>query len=271
MFRFFKTKPLSFILLVVILLLIFLHYVGVLGFFEGLVFEVFSPVQYRVYSLGASFNNIYSGLTSRDTLVKDNEKLKEEIAVLAAQNSQLKVMLQEIRELSEQKDFIDYLGLQAITARVVGKNPEANFQSIILNKGYRDGVRENYPLITGQGIMVGKIFSVDQNSSQAILINDSRSRIAAVVQNPTGSQGVVVGEHGLSLRMELIPQNESIVQGDLVVTSGLEPAIARGLVIGKINRIQSEPNGLFQTAYIQPFIRVDNLTVVSILINPIDE
>ncbi|NUM25409.1 MAG: rod shape-determining protein MreC [Candidatus Buchananbacteria bacterium] len=271
MFRFLRTKPLSFILLVVIVLLIFLHYLGVLGFFENVFFRVFSPIQHRIYSFGSGFNNIYSGLTSRDTLVKDNEKLKQEVASLATENAQLKVLIQESQELAEQRTFIDYLGLESVTARVIGKNPEANFQSIVLNKGAKDGIRLDAPLITGQGILVGKIFSVTDNSSQAILINDSRSRIAAVIQNQTASQGVVVGEHGLSLRMELIPQNESVVQGDLVVTSGLEPGITRGLVIGKISRIESEPNGLFQTAYIQPFVRIDNITIVSVLINRTDE
>ena len=124
------------------------------------------------------------------------------------------------------------------------------------------------PLITDQGIMVGKIFKVYPSSSEAILINDSLSRVSAMVQNETNTQGVVVGEHGLSLTMELIPQNEEIKVDDFVITAGIEPTIPRGLVIGQVSRVVAEPNSLFQTVRVRPLVRADSLTVVSILTGP---
>ena len=85
------------------------------------------------------------------------------------------------------------------------------------------------------------------------------------MENETKSQGVVIGEHGLSLKMELIGQNEVVKEGETVVTSGLEPTIPRGLVIGKISRVLAEPNSFFQTAFIQSLVKVDSLVVVSVL------
>ncbi len=271
MLKFLRTRPLALVLLAVTVLLIFLHLVGILKPVEGLVFRIFSPLQHRIYAWGSGFNNIYSSLTSRGNLVEENSRLQTQVATLAAANAQLKVKLEESGQLEVQRNFLESLGIKAIAARVIGKNPEANWQSIILDKGEKDGIKVGMPLIVGEGIMVGKIFSVNANNSQAILINDARSRVAAIIQTATNSQGVVVGEHGLSLKMELIPQNEVIREGDLVITSGLEPSITRGLVIGKISRIESESNNLFQTAYIQSLVKIDNLTVVSILINQFNE
>lgn len=268
MFKFVKTTRLSVVLLAVCFLLIFLHYVGILKPIENLVIQVLSPIQHRVYSVSTGINNFYSSFTGGKDLAEENKKLAEEINQLTIQNAQLKTQLQEQGEFLVQNNFLAENSLEAITAKVIGKNPEPNLQSIIINKGSKDGLIVGLSLITDDGLMVGKISKVKRNSAEAILINDSRSRIAAMVQNEFNSQGVVVGEHGLSLKMELIPQNELIQEEDVVVTSGLEPTIPRGLVIGKITRITSESNSFFQTAWVQPLVRIENLTVVSILKQP---
>ena len=112
------------------------------------------------------------------------------------------------------------------------------------------GINENYP------------------EKGFLLIYDSYSRMAALIQNESQSKGIVMGEHGLSLKMELIPKNELIKENDIVVTSGLEQNIPQGLVIGKISRFLNEPNDFFQTAWLQSPIKVDNLIFVSVLISP---
>ncbi|MFA6254520.1 MAG: rod shape-determining protein MreC [Patescibacteria group bacterium] len=268
MFKFLRQSRLSLILLAVAVLLIFLHYSGVVRPIENLAIKVFSPVQSRVYSLGVKINNIYSNLSVNKDLAGENRRLNEEVNQLTVANSQLKTQLQEFQEFKVQQDFVASAGLGAIAAKVIGKNLEPNSQSIILNKGSDDGIRVDFPLITADGVIVGKISRVKASSAEAILINDSRSRIAVLVQNEANSQGVVVGEHGLSLRIELIPPNDLIKEDDMVVTSGLEPTIPRGLVVGKISRILSEPNSFFQTAAIRPQVKIDSLTVVTVLISP---
>jgi len=267
MIRFIKKTRLSIIFLVVVILLIFLNYFGIFSFAENIFIKIFSPLQSEIYSLGTKINNFYSGKPVGDNLIEKNQELEEQISQLLIENAQLKIILEESKQIDEQYNFLQREGLQGITARVIGKNPEPNLNSIILNKGSNDGIKVDMPLIISEGIMIGKIFKVKAGSSEAILLNDSLSRVAALVQNESNSKGAVVGEHGLSLKMELIPQNEKVETGDLVVTSGLESTIPKGLVIGKVIETFSEPNSFFQVARIQPLTRLDNLTIVSILIN----
>ena len=265
MFNFFRSIRLSVILLAVVILLIFLHYLSLLGPVENLFIRILMPIQRPFYSMGASINNFYFKITSNKNYQTESQRLNEEVKRLTIENAQLKSSLEEKISALNQKNYLASSSLEGISAKVIGKNPEPNLQAIILDKGSNDGVRENLPLITENGILVGKISKVRSNSSEAIMINDSRSRIAALIQNDSKTQGVVVGQHGLSLTMELIAKNEPVKEGDLVVTSGLEPTIPRGLVIGKINRIFSEANSSFQTAGIQPLVRVDSLIIVTIL------
>jgi len=177
----------------------------------------------------------------------------------------LRLKLQENEEQSKQCQFVSEAKLDAVVTRIIGKNPEPNMQSIILDKGQKDGIIPGLPVISEKGIIVGKIHAVKNLSSEAILINDSRSQIAGLILNQANSKGVVSGEHGLSLKMELIPLNEGVSVGDIVTTSGIEALIPRGLIVGKVNRIVAEPNSFFQTVYLQSLVKLDNLTIVSVI------
>lgn len=261
----FQNVKLSLLLVVIVVLLIFLHIVGILRPVESLVVRIFSPVQTRVYTFGTNVNNLYLTVFGKNEPLRVNQELEQEIQRLTADNAQLKVKLEEVQALLVQEDFLNTFKLNSITARVIGQNPEPDIQAIILDKGSAGGVQVGMPLITDSGMMVGKILSVNPYSSEAILVNDSLSRISAVIQNEAASQGVVVGEHGLSLIMELVPQNEMVAVGDLVVTGGIEPSIPRGLVIGRVSRVVAEPNSLFQTVRVRSLVRVEKLVVVSII------
>lgn len=267
----FKNTKLSLLLLVVVGLLIFLHWVGILQPVENTLIRIFSPIQHRVYLVGTNINNLYLTVAGKNEPLQVNQELEKEIQRLSAQNAELKVQLEETEALLVQGKFISNLNIESIIARVIGRNPEPGIQAIILDKGTRHGVELDMPLITDEGIMVGKISKVRSGSSEAILINDSASRISAVIQNNLRTQGVVAGERGLSLTMNLIPLNEKVSVGDLVVTAGIEPAIPRGLVVGKVNRVTTEPNSLFQTVRVRSLVKVDKLTIVSILRTKIDD
>lgn len=98
-----------------------------------------------------------------------------------------------------------------------------------------------------------------------LLVTDSQSRLAAVVQNTDLAPGLVEGQMGLSLKMDLVPREKSIKLGDVVITSGLEADIPQGLVIGSIEKITTEPQDLFQKAILKPLVALDNLNLVTVL------
>ena len=55
--------------------------------------------------------------------------------------------------------------------------------------------------------------------------------------------------------------------GDVVVTSGLEEGMPRGLLIGTVEAVEKEAHQPFQTAVIKPFISFSKITLASILIS----
>jgi rod shape-determining protein MreC len=78
--------------------------------------------------------------------------------------------------------------------------------------------------------------------------------------------GILKGQFGLSLIMDLIPLDKKISPGDPVITSGLESDIPAGLLIGYVENIETSPNQLFQKATVQPLADFEGLRIVTILI-----
>ena len=107
----------------------------------------------------------------------------------------------------------------------------------------------NQPGVVAPGLLVGKITKLYPNSSEVTLITDPSIVINAEVVD-SGARGLVRGEHGLGLSLDLVTQNELIKTGDEVITSGLSDDFPRGLLIGEVSGIRSSPTDLFQKAFI---------------------
>ena len=120
--------------------------------------------------------------------------------------------------------------------------------------------------MASKGTIVGKIVEAKNNISKVELTNNEQCKIAATILNSEKTTGITQGELGLTIRMDFIPQSEEIKIDDIVVTSGLEQTIPRGLVIGKISDVNRENNELWQTARLNTLIDPSDLVIVSVLV-----
>jgi rod shape-determining protein MreC len=181
----------------------------------------------------------------------------------------LRLLEEENQILKKELKFFENNSYNFVAARIIGKDSTAS-DTFILNKGSRDGIKVGLPVVIDEGILVGKIVKVEEGISNFLLLTDNNSKVAAaVLQNNmdfSKTNGIVTGEHGLSMKMEFIPKDVNLGEGDIVITSGLEKDIPRGLVIGKIDRVINEEGLVFQSAIVKQMARVDDLSIVSILL-----
>lgn len=252
---------------VVILLTTFFHYIGWLIPIENIIRNIITPVSQTMYNFSLEFNgttekfssvleleNAYKNLKNKNI---DNEFLLAKINLLESENS----------ELREQLGFIKKTNYQTLGAEVIGKNVDSLGNTIIINKGSQDNLRINEPVIVGNGILVGKINKVEKNNSVIRLINDNQSKIAATVLNQERSLGLVEGGYGISVYLNFIPQNEVVKVGEVVVTSGLELGVPKGLLLGKVEAVEKEAYQPFQKAVITPFVDLEKILEVSVILN----
>jgi rod shape-determining protein MreC len=289
---------LSVILLTVAIIATFLHKIPLLSPIKNLVVIIISPVQKGFYNVGVSIGEKITPFFIKKDLIQENEILQERLAELYKENTELKLREKDYQILKTQLEFLEEHewmecktksrlegGTEScyILAQVIAKTPKPSSQTLIINKGTKDGLREDLPVIIDKGILIGKLSKVNKNTSQILLLLDHQSRVAALVQTSSERpksewsvrrseaksdliMGIVKGQHDLSLIMDLIPLDKKITSGDPVITSGLEPDIPAGLLIGYIDNTETSSNRLFQKAIVRPLTDFEGLRIVIILI-----
>ena len=130
-------------------------------------------------------------LIPRGELEKQNEALRRE-------NQELRVQSLQLVELARENDRLRQLiGWQKTRpqwklkfARVVMRDPANWWRTVQIDLGSRDGLRENQPVLTPEGL-VGRINSVSFDHAQVVLLGDPKCNVAARVENETRDAGVV--------------------------------------------------------------------------------
>ncbi|NIA18429.1 MAG: rod shape-determining protein MreC [Actinobacteria bacterium] len=252
----------------VIMLLIFLHFTKILAPVERVVVKTFNPVLSGLYSAGSYLRVAYNKQTDKRDLVGAVERLENEVRELITENTRLKVLEEENQILREYLKFSKENEADFVLGNVVvrrGLNADGLNQNIIIDKGSRDGVKSGAAVAVG-GAIVGKVVGVKNNLSEICLITGEDCKLAVSIQNINKTSGIISGEMGLTIKMEFIPQTDEIKIGDTVITSGLEENIPRGLIMGKVAAVNKESNELWQSAVIEPLVDMDELIIVSVLI-----
>ena len=122
------------------------------------------------------------------------------------------------------------------------------------------------PVIVSDSIIMGKVSEVLAHTSKVSLLSDSQS-VVNVVDVETGARGVLRGEYGLGILMDMVSQQDGLNKDDTIITSGLGGDIPRGLLVGKINEVKFSSDKLFQQAIITPRIKYSKQDTVFVIKN----
>lgn len=257
-------RRLFFTVAIAFLLIFILHWLNFLNIPKNLLRRTFLPFSKTAYLLGRGWEKFSEPFISRRALSVEKEACQSQLRQSYLDQTKLALLQQENQSLREQLNFLKNAPA-AVMAEVVGQNDDKTLPALFINRGEANGLKVGEPVVAENGFLIGRLIKVEKNLSVIRLITDNQSRVAAAVLNQEKTQGVVEGEHGLSLKMTMIPQNEIIKIDDLIVTSGLESNLPRGLIIGKVEIIQKELYEPFQSAILRPLIDFNRVTIVSVL------
>jgi rod shape-determining protein MreC len=189
--------------------------------FERMVFAVMGEVQ-RVTAWGAGgVAGTWSRYVALHRAQRENERLRAEVA-------QLEVRLQEQRALALRGARLEsLLGLQqqvvgrTIVADIVAGDATSWFRTVTIDRGTRDGVVTDLAVISPRGVVGRVIGQPSPRAARVQLLVDRNAAAGALVERSRAG-GVVVGDDGVSLRMEYVSNLADVQVGDVVVSSGLD-------------------------------------------------
>jgi rod shape-determining protein MreC len=259
----------SFLIIAVIGLLIFFHFLSILSPLEKVVFSTINPLMQGLYLFSSRINTAFVKNNDQTNMVNEMAILKIRNEQLNSENAKLKSLEEENNILHQMLKFEKLTKNKLILGNVISRGDlitQKENSELIIDKGAKDGVRAGLAVVSSQGNLIGKINEVEENISKVLLITNDKCKIAASIQNNSKTIGIAEGNLGLTVNMNFIPMNEKISKGDAIISSGLEKEIPRGLLIGRISEITAESTELWQTAIIDPTSDLNNLIFVSIII-----
>jgi rod shape-determining protein MreC len=265
--KFFLKKTIQMILILGFCL--FLFFLNPKNIFNP-VFEIFFklslPFQKTFYSLSNRIGNTLIFWGSISEIKEENKNLIKKNSLLLVATANLKELERENEELRKQLGLIPNKQFDLEASFVIGQNPQKLGSWILIDKGESSGIKIGMPVIVSQGILIGKIEEVYQNTAKVLLLTDSES-VINVRDSETEARGVVRGKFGLGLVLEMVSQDDTLNAGDSIITSGLGGDLPRGLLVGKIQESKTSLDQIFQEATITATVGYSNLDVVFVIKN----
>jgi len=182
-------------------------------------------------------------------LERENLMLREAMI----ENQRLKILL-KARDYAQDRSYL--------LCRVIARSPTTWLRSVVIDKGERDGVRPNTPIVDGNGV-VGKVVSSQPFSSSVMLLIDPDMKIGGIVQR-TRAMGIVYGDSTNICKMKYLMGEKDAAVGDLVLTSGVGGIFPKGIPIGKVVKVRRK--GTFFEADIIPASDLSRLEEVMAIV-----
>lgn len=235
---------------------------------EQSVSYVIIPIQKGVTYFGDWLVDRVDFVNNINELELMNTELKEQVDQLTYENQildQSKEELDRLRALYELDErYADY---PKIGARVIGKDPGNWYSVFNIDKGSKDGIEVNMVVLAGAGL-VGKIIEVGSNYAKVRAVIDDTSSVSSLVVR-TNDLCTVNGDLTLFnegyLTVDYLSDDINLVINDEITTSHLGSVYPPGILIGKVVKIDDDPDKLTQLAYIEPYVDFKHLQEVLVI------
>lgn len=233
-----------------------------------LVSFVTTPVQRLTSGVTGALGKGIGYFTEFDELKAENEELKKQIRDMEQTVRDAELAIEENNQLRAAAGQPERTReLTTINAEVIARNPGDWAMTLSLDKGSSHGV-EVGDLVTTVDGMVGYVSEVYSNNCEVTTVVDVEMQCGALITR-TRETAIAEGNYDLmaegNLRLSYLSEDSSVVIGDTVETSGRGGLFPKGVMIGTIESVLPEENGISYYAVIKPFVNVDTVSSVSIV------
>ena len=220
---------------------------------KGAVRDGISPLQAALRGGVREIQDIWGYIRGLRDLAMENRGLSEEIVYLRGEMRMARELERDNQMMRDLLGFVRRFPNRLISCEVIGRDGTGWWQTARLDKGAASGVAEGRAVITPEGL-IGRTVSVSDRTADVLLLSDPSCKVSVRLSR-LGVFGVVEGlgkkpGEQPACRMDFISQTSEVQVGDEVVTSGLGGLFPKGLLVGRVSRVEMNEAGLYQTAWI---------------------
>ena len=214
------------------------------------------PFQRLTALPGETVGRIAVYFETQSQLLEDNAKLRQQHDVDAAQLAQLNAIRAEdvqLRTLQELKQRVDY---PMQMAEIVYVERDIFKRKLFVDKGAQANVVAGQVVLDDNGV-VGQITRVYPWLSEVTLVTDKDHAVPIQILR-TGLRAVVFGSGDISeMSLRYMPVSSDIVEGDVLVTLGIDGTYPPNLPVAKVLKIERDPAYPFARITCSPMAGVD--------------
>ncbi len=187
----------------------------------------------------------------------ENESLREQLASVEQRLIDYQEAYLENQRLRRLLDFKSTIQAETIPAQVVLHDLTGWFQTLMVDKGFRDQLAPDMAVVNDEGV-VGRVLDVSDRYARVLLLTDPGSSIDAVIQR-NRVRGIVSGKDANTCFLKYVRGNLDVQVGDLLTTSGKDDIFPKGLRLGTVTAVYKDPLDLFQRIEVKPLVRLSAL------------
>lgn len=228
------------------------------------------PFQEGVSRVGTWISVRVDELGELRVVLQENQELKQQIADLTVENTQLQQDKYELNNLRELYQLdTQYSGYDKVGARVIARDSGNWFHAFTIDKGTDDGLAIDMNVIAGGGL-VGRIVDIGPNWAKVNAVINDDSNVSGMV---LASSDILMVTGSLELMQDgvigfeqLIDSKEQVELGDKVVTSNISDKYLPSILIGYISEINQDANNITKSGKITPAVDFEHIEEVLVIL-----
>lgn len=193
------------------------------------------------------------------------DELRDRVALLEWELTVQRGMLERARGFTPLDAAAMDLG-EPVPAEIIGVSASPLDRTVTLNRGSRHGVERDAPVMAATGL-VGRVVTVGPTVGHVEVLSSSTAAVA-VITAESRTRGVVraaaAGDRDSNFRLHFVPVGQRVEVGEDVISSGLDGLFPKGLLVGRVSRVQRGAGMLLEIA-IEPAVEFDILERVFVL------
>lgn len=175
---------------------------------------------------------------SYSQLYNQNQELRRELQQMSAWKEAALQLEQKNARLLDLNNVKLDPKLTFVTGSVLADSGSPFRQSVLLNVGAHDGIRDGWAAMDGIGL-VGRISGVGDTTARVMLLTDPVSSIPAMIQ-PSGQTVLLSGDNTALPRIEFLENPDLVRPGDRVVSSGDGGIFPAGILVGQVAKSRDQ-------------------------------
>ena len=192
------------------------------------------------------------------SLTRENGSLHSELIQRQLEVAQLREALRQAKQAAALLDASPFP--QGVVARVMSRSLLPTQQTVLLDKGQRDGVTLESVIVDIGGV-IGRVIEVHPTMCLVMLLTDPESRVAGIVER-SRETGLLVGQGLGQCEFTYLDVHADIEEGDRIMTAGLGGSFPKGLVLGSIVHITRDEASGTAWALVKPLAHLGQLEEV---------